>query len=79
MVIDVPENPDVYFRKPYWDFNLHDLDDPYYDKTKGTYIRSKRHKAYVLKKLNLRESGDRSEINAFDKKLWEKNKHLFIQ
>lgn len=55
----IPSNPDVYFKEPYWDYNLHDMDDPSYDPRRGTYITSKQHKAYVLKKLNLREAGDR--------------------
>lgn len=55
----IPQRPDVYFRQPYWDYNLHDQDDPSYDPRKGTFIRSREHKAYVLKKLALREGGDR--------------------
>lgn len=54
----VPHNPDVYFRQPYWDENLHDFDDPHYDFRKGTFITSKSHKAYVLKKCGIREAGD---------------------
>lgn len=55
----IPGNPDVYFRQPYWDENLCDYDDPGYDPQRGTFIRSKAHKAYVLKKCGLREDGDR--------------------
>jgi len=55
----IPKYPDVYFRQPYWDENLSDYDDPSYDPKRGTFIRSKAHKAYVLKKLGLREDGDR--------------------
>ena len=59
--------PDVYFRQPYWDENLCDYDDPAYDPRRGTYIRSKAHKAYVLKKCGLREDGDRRRgARAFD-------------
>lgn len=54
----IPSNPDVYFRQPYWDENLCDFDDPSYDLQKGTFIRSKAHKAYILKKLGLSEAGD---------------------
>lgn len=60
-------NPDVYFRSPYWDENLSDFDDPSYDPKRGTFIRSKSHKAYVMKKSNLREDGDtRHGSRAFD-------------
>ena len=63
----IPECPDVYFRGPYWDENLCDFDDPGYDPRRGTYIRSKAHKAYVLKKCGLREDGDtRHGSRAFD-------------
>ena len=63
----IPTNPDVYFRQPYWDENISDYDDPSYDPRRGTYIRSKAHKAYVLKKLGLREDGDkRHGARAFD-------------
>lgn len=59
--------PDVYFREPYWDENLCDYDDPSYDPRKGTFIRSKAHKAYVLKKCGLREDGDaRHGMRKFD-------------
>lgn len=53
----VPHNPDVYFKAPYWDEHLHDFDDPSHDLERGTYIRSREHKAYVMKKLGLREAG----------------------
>ena len=60
-------NPDVYFRQPYWDENLCDYDDPSYDPRRGTYIRSRAHKAYVLKKCGLREDGDaRGGARKFD-------------
>ena len=55
----IPSNPDVYFKQPYWDYNLHDHDDPSYNPARGTFVTSKQHKAYLLKKLNLREDGDR--------------------
>jgi hypothetical protein len=55
----IPSNPDVYFRGPYWDENLHDFDSPGYDPRRGTFITSKAHKAYVMKKLGLVERGDR--------------------
>lgn len=44
--------PDVYFRKPYFDENLATKESP-----QGTFITSKRHKAKVMEKLNLREAG----------------------
>ena len=63
----VPASPDIYFRQPYWDENLCDYDDPHYDPRRGTFIRSKSHKAYVMKKCNLREDGDvRHGSRAFD-------------
>lgn len=55
----ISSRPDVYFREPYWDENLCDYDDPNYDPKRGTFIRSKQHKAYILKKCGLREDGDR--------------------
>lgn len=55
----ISDNPDVYFRAPYWDDNLHDLDDPSYDPKKGVYVTSRAHKAYLFKKLGVREAGDR--------------------
>lgn len=54
----IPQAPDVYFRGPYWDENLSDFDDPSYDPRRGTFITSKSHKAYVMKKCGLREDGD---------------------
>lgn len=54
----ISSNPDVYFRQPYWDEHLCDYDDPSYDFKRGTFIRSKAHKAYVMKKLGIREAGD---------------------
>ena len=54
----IPPNPDVYFRVPYWDPNLCDYDDPSYDVNKGTFITSKAHKAFVMKKLGVSEAGD---------------------
>jgi hypothetical protein len=55
----ISECPDVYFRAPYWDDNLHDLDDPSYHPQKGVWVQSKAHKAYLFKKLGVREAGDR--------------------
>ena len=55
----IPSNPDVYFRQPYWDEHLCDYDDPSYDVSRGTFITSRAHKAYVMKKLGVQESGDR--------------------
>lgn len=55
----VSECPDIYFRGPYWDDNLHDQDDPSYDPERGTYVTSRAHKAYLFKKLGVREAGDR--------------------
>lgn len=50
-------NPDVYFIRPYFDSNIADASDP---KTMhGQMIYSKRHKAELLKKLKMREDGDR--------------------
>lgn len=68
----IPERPDVYFKQPYWDYNLHDRDDPNYDPRRGTFITSKAHKAYILKKLNLREMGDR-ENGARNDDIWRFN------
>lgn len=63
----ISHNPDVYFRGPYWDENLCDYDDPNYDPKRGTFIRSKQHKAFVLRKCGLREDGDRRHgWRAFD-------------
>jgi len=70
-------HPDVYFREPYWDENLNDYDDPSYDPQRGTFIRSKQHKAFVLKKCGLREDGDRKAgaraFNSFYSQLAHKN------
>lgn len=55
----IASNPDVYFRQPYWDENLCDYDSPNFVYGKGTWVTSKTHKAYLLKKLGVRESGDR--------------------
>lgn len=55
----VSETPDVYCPQGgYWDEHLYDFDDPAYDPKKGLFIRSKQHKAYVLKKMGAREAGD---------------------
>lgn len=63
----IPSHPDVYFRQPYYDENLHDFDSPGYDPKRGTWITSKAHKAYVMKKLGVREAGDRKHgSNNFD-------------
>lgn len=63
----IPARPDVYFREPYWDENLSDFDDPSYDPKRGTFITSRSHKAYVLRKLGLLEDGDkRNGARAFD-------------
>lgn len=64
----IPKNPDVYFREPYWADNIHDYDDPTHDRQRGTFITSKAHKAYVLKKCGLQEAGDRrGGTNNFDR------------
>lgn len=55
----IPDHPDVYFKEPYWDDNLHDLDDVSYDPERGTFVTSRKHKAYLFKKLGVREAGDR--------------------
>jgi len=49
--------PDAYFRGPYLDTNLVDVNDP--KGRDGTFITSKRHKVEVMKKLGVREVGDR--------------------
>lgn len=54
----IPSNPDVYFREPYWDERLGDPDDPSFIEGKGTFVRTRAHKAFLLKKLGLREAGD---------------------
>lgn len=53
---DVPlvSQPDVYFRSPYFDEHLADKEHPH-----GQHITSKRHKAEILKKLNMEEVGSR--------------------
>lgn len=52
-------NPDVYCPVGgYWDPHLYDFDDPLYNHQRGLFIRSKQHKAYVLKKMGVREAGD---------------------
>ncbi len=56
----IPRNPDVYFKEPYWDEGLMDWDDPSCNNEKGTWVRSRQHKAYLLRKLGLREAGDRN-------------------
>lgn len=63
----IPAFPDVYFREPYWDEYLCDYDDPSYSPKRGTFIQSRAHKAYVLKKCGLREDGDaRGGARKFD-------------
>jgi hypothetical protein len=75
----IPSNPDVYFRQPYWDENLWDRDDPSFDPQRGTFIRSKAHKAYVLKKCGLREDGDRNAGGrAFDP-LYSRHAHAALR
>lgn len=55
----VSSAPDVYCPAAgYWDPMLFDFDDPTYDPRKGLFVRSKAHKAYVLKKMGVREAGD---------------------
>lgn len=56
--------PDVYFKQPYWDENLGSQDDP-----GPKFISSRAQKAYLLKKNNLREAGDRVHgASSFDPK-----------
>src|SRR5258706_12434652 len=55
----ISRNPDVYFKVPYWDENLMDWDEPSCNNNTGTFIRSKQHKAYVMKKLGVREAPDK--------------------
>ena len=63
----IPSHPDVYFRQPYWDETIHDQDDPSHDWKKGTFITSRAHKAYAMKKCCLQEAGDRRHgTNNFD-------------
>lgn len=47
--------PDVYFKEPYFDPHLA---HPENSQT-GTFIRSKAHKAQVMKELGISEKGDR--------------------
>ncbi len=46
--------PDVYFRKPYYDENLGDEKNP-----DGQMIKSKEHKARIMREQGVREAGDR--------------------
>lgn len=46
--------PDVYFKEPYWDENLGNQDEP-----GAKFVSSRAEKAYLLKKNNLQEAGDR--------------------
>lgn len=54
----IPSNPDVYFREPYFDPHLVDFDDPGFVPGKGTWVTCKSHKAFLMKKLGVRENGD---------------------
>lgn len=46
--------PSIYFRKPYFDPNLADDKAPH-----GRFVESKRHKAQIMKQLDIAECGDR--------------------
>lgn len=48
---------DVYFRRPYLDPHLVDVNDP--SQKDGVWIESKEHKKRIMDKLKVRESGDR--------------------
>lgn len=52
-------NPDVYFRESYLDPNLLDPDSKNPQDWKGTHIHSRQQKADLMKKLGVREAGDR--------------------
>lgn len=52
--ITSPSCPDVYFRSEYFEPNLANDKNP-----QGQWIRSKTHKAQIMKELNVRESNDR--------------------
>ncbi len=73
----IPENPDVYFRKPYWDEQLLDYDDPTMDPTRGTFIRSKQHKAWLMKKLGVREAAYKTHGFRNDEMWKYREKHGF--
>lgn len=48
---------DVYFRKPYLDPHLIDVNDP--KQKDGVWIESKEHKKRIMDNLRVKESGDR--------------------
>ena len=48
---------DVYFKEPYLDPHLVDINDK--RQKDGVWVESREHKRKLLDKLNLRESGDR--------------------
>jgi hypothetical protein len=60
--------PDVYFKGAYYDESIVDEKNPAtWDK--GTYVESRAHKAALMKKHNLFESGDRKHGSRnFDKR-----------
>ena len=50
-------SPDVYFRRPYLDPHLVDVKDV--RQKDGVWIESKRHKAEIMRNLNVVEAGDK--------------------
>ena len=51
------ESPDVYFNRPYLDPNLIDVYKP--EQRNGVWIESRRQKAEIMKRLGVREAGDK--------------------
>lgn len=51
------DNPDVFFSGPYLDPNLVDVNKP--EQKRGVWIESRRQKAEIMKKLGVREAGDK--------------------
>ena len=49
--------PDVYFKKPYLDPHLVDVRKP--EQRHGVWIESRRQKAEIMNRLNVRELGDK--------------------
>jgi hypothetical protein len=62
--------PDVYFKEPYFDEHLGDQKHPY-----GQHIKSKAHKARIMREQNVHEYGDRvrGARAAFDPRTSERN------
>jgi len=51
-------DPDVYFKRPYLDPHLIDVNKP--EQKDGVWIESKRHKRELMRQLNVMERGDRT-------------------